>query len=69
MIRPTTVREARRTLPTIMKGSEAVAVGDHYRIRAVIVPIPAWDSWNPKAKARALRLARAAFRHTLDGLS
>jgi hypothetical protein len=69
MIRPLTVRQTRRTLSAIMHGSEAVAVGDHYRIRAVIVPIPAWDTWNPKAKRRALRLARAAFRATLDALS
>ena len=69
MTRLLTVREARRTFSAITKGSEAIAVGDICRTRAIIVPLPPWDSWNPKTKRRALRQARAAFRAAINALS
>ena len=50
-----------------MKGSEAIPVGDYFHLRAIIVPIPTWDTWNERSKRAALRQARAAFAATLAG--
>ena len=59
------VREARRSITQLMKGNEAVAIGDAYKLRAIIVPIPAWDHWNERTRHAAKRAARKAFNAAL----
>jgi hypothetical protein len=60
----TSVRDARANLSELMKGTEAIAIGDYYRLRAVLVPIPLWPFGDAEQK-QAAKKARAAFDATL----
>lgn len=56
------VREARRTISTILASGKAVTVGPHYgSARGFIVGIPAHQEYDQEAKRKALKAAKAAF--------
>ena len=67
MEKRTSIREARARFCELTKGSEAVAVGTAWQLRAIIVPIPQW-SWGDTESERkkAAAKARAAFNAALE---
>lgn len=55
------IRILRATLKQFVEGKEPIAIGDDYNLRAFLVPVPAHERWNGKARNAALRKARAQF--------
>jgi hypothetical protein len=57
-----TVREARRTISTILVSGKTVHVGDNYgRLRGFIVGLPDHEPYNAAEKKKALREAKLQF--------
>ncbi len=56
-----TVRDLRKNLKQYLDGSEAVAIGDYYELRAFVVPVPKHTCYDQTARAKAIRAARRAF--------
>jgi len=54
------IRQLRKNLKQFIEGSEAVAIGDYYRIRAIIVPVPDCE-YGDAAKTKAIRAAKKLF--------
>lgn len=51
-------KELRRNLKGYIEGGGAVAIGDDYHVRAILVPVPSFDRWVPGQKRKALAVAR-----------
>jgi hypothetical protein len=56
-----TVRDLRKNIKQFLDGSEAVAIGDYYALRGFVVPVPKHSNYNESDRAKAIRLAKAAF--------
>jgi hypothetical protein len=55
------VREFRANLKAHLEGEAAVPIGDHYTLRAVLVPIPKHSTWDTAAEKKAIAAARKLF--------
>lgn len=55
-----TVREARAQLPKLLRADAPTPIGDHWHLRALIVPIFHGYTYSNTAILRALRKAQAA---------
>jgi hypothetical protein len=55
------VKELRRNLKAFIEGSEAVSIGDHYTIRAILVPVPKHSGYSDSERAKAIRATKKLF--------
>lgn len=58
-MKPTTVRETRATITTLLNADHATPIGSLRKMRGVLVPIPKHDHWDPSRKIQALHKAQA----------
>lgn len=49
------MREFRAKLKQAIEGTEVLEIGTDYQVRAVLIPIPRFDRWEGKSKAKAMR--------------
>lgn len=56
------VRLLRAALKSYIDAGSVIAIGDHYELRAFLVPMPKHDKWDTKARKKAIREAEANFK-------
>ncbi len=54
------VKALRRNLKKFIEGYEAIAIGDYYHVRAILVPVPP-AGYGDNEKQKALRVAKQKF--------
>lgn len=54
------VKQLRRELKSFIEGSEAVSIGDYYKLRAILVPVPQ-HGYGDAEKTKAIRAAKKLF--------
>lgn len=59
------VRILRAALKAYIDGENVIAIGDHYELRAFLVPIPKHDRWSAKERRAAIKEAERNFRQII----
>ena len=56
------IRILRAALKTYIDAGSVIAIGDHYNLRAFLVPVPKHEKWDAKSRRKAIREAEANFK-------